>query len=137
MSDARSQPMRRGNSGRRGICSLAATGYKIALVDLMVPEMKRTAVEIHDAGCQVMMFEAQAALTTAALPRRITVAEMTIPLELPKDEAKALASMVHRLKLDDAAKFSNRTKYNDGRREQDVLWSAICMLERQLAEAGM
>jgi hypothetical protein len=45
--------------------------------------------------------------------------------------------MVHRLNLNDTAKFSNRTKYDDGRREQDVLWSAICMLERQLVEAGM
>lgn len=65
------------------------------------------------------------------------MAEKTIPLELPEDEAKALAGMVHRFNLNDTAKFSNRTKYDDGRREQDVLWSAICMLERQLVEAGM
>jgi hypothetical protein len=42
------------------------------------------------------------------------MAEETIPLELPKREAKALAGMVHRLNLNDVAKFSNRTKYNDG-----------------------
>lgn len=63
MSDARSQPIAVATGGRRGIARadarvLAAAGYEIALVDLLVPEMERTAAEINDAGCQVRMFEA-------------------------------------------------------------------------------
>jgi len=52
--------------GARGIgrgCALALAdhGYDIALVDLLVPEMRKTAVEIESRGRMVMEFEADVA----------------------------------------------------------------------------
>lgn len=63
---------------------------------------------------------------------------ITIPLELPPDEAAALAQLVKRIGYNDCAKFANkRMVYGlQARSEADVMWSAICMLQRELAEAG-
>ena len=47
--------------GRACARSLAGAGYDIVLVDLLVPEMERTAGEIREAGREVMMFEADVA----------------------------------------------------------------------------
>lgn len=61
----------------------------------------------------------------------------SIPLELPEDEAQALAQLVKRIGYDTIGRLSRRApSYPDGRYEQDVMWSAIQMLQRQLAEAG-
>jgi 3-oxoacyl-[acyl-carrier protein] reductase len=57
--------------GARGIgraCAhgLARVGYDIALVDLLVPEMERTAAEIRETGRDALIFEADVALTRRA-----------------------------------------------------------------------
>jgi len=61
---------------------------------------------------------------------------ITIPLELPCDEAAALAQFVKRVDYDTCTRFASPTTTYNGRVEGDVMWSAICMLQRQLAEAG-
>ena len=51
--------------GARGIgraCALARAGHAIALVDLLVPEMERTAGEIREIGQKALVFEADVAL---------------------------------------------------------------------------
>ena len=47
--------------GRACARTLAGAGHDIVLVDLLVPEMERTAGEIREAGRDVMMFEADVA----------------------------------------------------------------------------
>ena len=61
---------------------------------------------------------------------------ITIPLELPFDEAAALAQLVKRIGYNDCAKLANKHLTYNGRCESDVMWSAVCMLQRELAEAG-
>ena len=47
--------------GRACARALAAAGHDIVLVDLLVPEMERTAAEIRDSGREVMIVEADVA----------------------------------------------------------------------------
>jgi 3-oxoacyl-[acyl-carrier protein] reductase len=47
--------------GRACARALAAAGHDIVLVDLLVPEMERTAAEIRDVGREVMIVEADVA----------------------------------------------------------------------------
>jgi hypothetical protein len=62
---------------------------------------------------------------------------ITIPLDLPCDEADAFARLLKRTTYDDCARRSNRLrKYPDGRAELDVMWSAVKLIENQFAEAG-
>jgi 3-oxoacyl-[acyl-carrier protein] reductase len=66
LNEARSHKVAVVTGGARGIgraCAraLAAAGYDIVLVDLLVPEMERTGAEIRNAGRQVMTFEADVA----------------------------------------------------------------------------
>jgi hypothetical protein len=63
---------------------------------------------------------------------------ITIPLELPPDEAAALAQLVKRMTYEDCHNRADRhQRYGDRNRfEADVMWSAVCMLQRELAEAG-
>jgi len=61
---------------------------------------------------------------------------ITIPLELLPDEAAALAQLVKRIGYNDCAKLADRHVTYNGRCEGDVMWSAVCMLQRELAEAG-
>jgi hypothetical protein len=56
-----------------------------------------------------------------------------IVLELPADEATALAQLVKRLGYDDAERLSSRY---DGGEERDAMLSSIDKLRRALAEAG-
>jgi hypothetical protein len=56
-----------------------------------------------------------------------------VTLELPADEAKALAQLVKRLGYDDAERLSSRY---DGGEERDAMLSSIDKLRRALAEAG-
>jgi hypothetical protein len=56
-----------------------------------------------------------------------------IILELPVDEARALAQLVKRLGYDDAERLSSRY---DGGDERDAMLSGINRLQRALAEAG-
>src|SRR5260370_25856720 len=56
-----------GTGGARGIgrawaLALARAGHAIALVDLLVPEMERTAGEIREIGQKALIFEADVAL---------------------------------------------------------------------------
>ena len=62
---------------------------------------------------------------------------ITIPLDLPRDEACAFAELLKRTSYDDCLRRSNRLKrYGDGRDEADVMWSALRLVENQFAEAG-
>jgi hypothetical protein len=62
---------------------------------------------------------------------------ITIPLDLPPDEADAFAHLLKRTTYDDCIRHSNRLpKYPDGRAELDVMWSAVKLIENQFAEAG-
>lgn len=62
---------------------------------------------------------------------------ITIPIDLPRDEACAFAELLKRTSYEDCLRRSNRLKrYSDGREEADVMWSAVRMIENQFAEAG-
>ena len=62
---------------------------------------------------------------------------ITIPIDLPRDEACAFAELLKRTTYDDCMRRSNRRKqYSDGREEADVMWSALRLVESQFAEAG-
>ena len=57
----------------------------------------------------------------------------TIIVDLPPDQAMALAQLVKRLGYDDAQRLSSR---HDGGHERDLMLSGIDKLQRTLAEAG-
>jgi hypothetical protein len=62
---------------------------------------------------------------------------ITIPLDLPREEANAFAELLKRTSYDDCLRRSNRTKrYPDGREEADVMWAALRLVENQFSEAG-
>jgi hypothetical protein len=62
---------------------------------------------------------------------------ITIPLDLPRDEANVFAELLKRTSYDDCLRRSNRNKrYGDGREEADVMWSGLRLVETQFAEAG-
>jgi hypothetical protein len=62
---------------------------------------------------------------------------ITIPLDLPRDEACAFGELLKRTSYEDCQRRSNRLKrYGDGREEADVMWSAVRLVENQFAEAG-
>ncbi len=56
-----------------------------------------------------------------------------IILDLPDEQAEALAQMVKRFTWDDAERFANR---HDGGRERDAILEGTATLQRALAEAG-
>jgi hypothetical protein len=62
---------------------------------------------------------------------------ITIPLDLPRDEATAFAELLKRTSYDDCLRRSNRAKrYGDGREEADVMWAGVRLVENQFGEAG-
>jgi len=62
---------------------------------------------------------------------------ITIRLEFPSsDEAAALAQFVKRTTFDDCVQKASLFVFYSRRTEVDVMWSAVCILQRQLAEAG-
>jgi hypothetical protein len=62
---------------------------------------------------------------------------ITIPLDLPRDEATAFAELLKRTSYDDCLRRANRKKrYSDGREEVDVMWSGLRLVEAQFVEAG-
>src|SRR5258705_9327612 len=62
---------------------------------------------------------------------------ITIPLDLPRNEACAFAELLKRTSYDDCLRRSNRRKqYPDGREEADVMWAALRLVENQFGEAG-
>jgi hypothetical protein len=56
-----------------------------------------------------------------------------LTLDLPSDEAHALAQLAKRLDRSDCERLSNR---HDGGHERDAMISGIDKLQRALAEAG-
>jgi hypothetical protein len=56
-----------------------------------------------------------------------------VTVDLPPDEAMALAQLVKRLGHDDAERLSSRY---DGGHERDLMLAGVCKLQRALAEAG-
>lgn len=60
-----------------------------------------------------------------------------IPLELPLDEAEAFGQFVRRIDYDTCARFARIIARYGKRSECDVMWSAVRMLQHQLAEAGV
>ena len=62
---------------------------------------------------------------------------VSIPIDLSRDEADAFARLLKRLNYTDCVARSNHVrKYADGREEVDVMWSAVRSVEHQFAEAG-
>ena len=62
---------------------------------------------------------------------------ITIPIDLPRDEACAFAELLKRTSYDDCLRRSNRIKkYSDGREEVDVMWAGLRLVEAQFGEAG-
>jgi len=56
-----------------------------------------------------------------------------VTVDLPPDEAMALAQLIKRLGYDDAERLSSRY---DGGAERDLMLAGINKLQRALAEAG-
>jgi hypothetical protein len=81
-------------------------------------------------------------LTTARKTETFTMADskpstLTIPIDFPSsDEAVALAQYVKRIGYEDVNKFASPCITYGGRSEAAVMWSAVCLLQGQLAEAG-
>jgi hypothetical protein len=62
---------------------------------------------------------------------------ITIPIDLPRDEACAFTELLKRTSYDDCMRRANRRKkYSDGRDEADVMWSGLRLVEAQFTEAG-
>jgi hypothetical protein len=61
---------------------------------------------------------------------------ITIPLTLPFDEADAFARFLKRCTYTDCVARSNRIRKYPDRDETDVMWSAVCLVQRQLTDAG-
>jgi hypothetical protein len=76
---------------------------------------------------------ASIALICTSVARQQAVPIRKITVELPTDEAKALAQLVKRLGYDDAERLSSQY---DGGEERDAMLSGIDKLRRVLAEAG-
>jgi hypothetical protein len=58
---------------------------------------------------------------------------MKITLDIPNDQAMALAQLVKRLGYDDAERLSSRY---DGGAERDAMLAGVDNLQRALADAG-
>jgi hypothetical protein len=56
-----------------------------------------------------------------------------VTLDLPPDEARALAQLVKRTGFDDCKRLGSRY---DGGVEAEAMWEAIQKLQRALAESG-
>ena len=62
---------------------------------------------------------------------------IAIPLHMPADEALALAQFVKRVDYETVNRFASPcATYGAGCSEGDVMWSAVYLLQRQLADAG-
>ncbi len=61
---------------------------------------------------------------------------IAVGLLMPEDELRALAQFVKRIGYEDVSRFAAVCYSYGNRSEADCMWSAVCMLQRQLAEAG-
>jgi hypothetical protein len=59
-----------------------------------------------------------------------------ISLDMPANELVALAQLVKRLDYGTCSRFASRSLTYGNRSEGDTMWSAVCLLQRQLADAG-
>jgi hypothetical protein len=59
-----------------------------------------------------------------------------IQLELPRNEAMAFSQFVKRVDYETLGRFASTFVFYGGRSEHNTSWSALRMLQRQLAEAG-
>jgi hypothetical protein len=59
-----------------------------------------------------------------------------IPLELPRNEAAACSQFLKRIDYHTVGRFCAVCVTYSGRSEHDTAWAALCMLRRELAEAG-
>jgi hypothetical protein len=62
--------------------------------------------------------------------------EIALILRMPEDELIALSQLVKRIDYETCNRFAAVCYTYGNRSEGDVMWSAIHMLARQLAEAG-
>jgi len=69
--------------------------------------------------------------------------DVTIPLSMPREEARALAKIARRFTYEDAVAFSRRRlgsgrlfRNTESRTEHDIVWAAISILRRALTAAG-
>ena len=62
--------------------------------------------------------------------------DIAIILRMPDAEWTALAQLVKRIDYDTCTRFSAACTTYDGRSEADVMWCAIHMVARQVADAG-
>lgn len=67
---------------------------------------------------------------------KIDGSHFAIILDLPPDEAMALAQFCKRLTADDRARFADTSVTYSGVSEADTIWSGIVTLRRGLADAG-
>jgi hypothetical protein len=63
--------------------------------------------------------------------------EYDVMIVIPETEARAFAKLVGRIDFDTCTRFASTTVNYNGRCEGDVMWSAVCLLQRQLADAGL
>jgi hypothetical protein len=59
-----------------------------------------------------------------------------ISLDMPANELAALAQLAQRIGLEDIKRFAGSSMTYGARSEGDTMWSAVCLLQRQLADAG-
>jgi hypothetical protein len=58
---------------------------------------------------------------------------MMVQFELPPEEAKALLALLNKIHFDDIAKALRRESDINGRRVEEVAWSAIMAVRRQIS----
>jgi hypothetical protein len=58
-----------------------------------------------------------------------------IAFELPRSEWSAFSQFIKRIGYSDCDRLASKTVTYEGRAEGDVMWAAVSMLQRQLAEA--
>jgi hypothetical protein len=61
---------------------------------------------------------------------------IAVILRMPEDELIALSQLVKRIDYDTCVRFTSRFDRYHGRDEGDVAWSAVNLLQRELAAAG-
>jgi hypothetical protein len=60
---------------------------------------------------------------------------MTVEIILPKEEAQALLALLNKTHFDDVSKALRREHDINGRRVEDVAWSAIMLVRGQIFRA--
>ncbi len=61
---------------------------------------------------------------------------LMVPINLPRAEWTAFTQFLKRTDYATCVRLAYPNMTYNGRAEGDVIWSAVCMVQRQLAEAG-